>query len=409
MRRPRRSIQPIRVAVPATHPIQYHAPLWRKLAAFPEFRVRVFYGGDFSIRGYRDKEFGVDLRWDLPLLRGYRSEILPGAGQCRGATFFSPGALPVFRALRGWRPQVVVLGAYRGAFWCGAWLAARSLGAALVIRHEATDEAHALGFFRRIFRGFFLRVFYSGHTSFAVTGKPARRHLAALGISAVRMHDSPYSVDTETWERQIHRLTPLRSALRQKLGAAKRDLTLLFCGKLIDKKNPLLIIRAIRRLPDSLRRRIHLVVAGAGALEPNLCQEGVACLGRRFHFFGFRNQSQLGTAYASADMLILPSRQGSGETWGLVVNEALQWGLPAIVSDGVGCHRDLIRPGRTGLVFADDKEEELAKCIMRMAARLGRGKASVRSACRSKARAFSLERAARGLRQAILAAADARR
>ncbi|WP_425507198.1 glycosyltransferase family 4 protein [Thermomonas carbonis] len=67
------------------------------------------------------------------------------------------------------------------------------------------------------------------------------------------------------------------------------------------------------------------------------------------HFAGFLNQSEITAAYAAADCLVLPSDHG--ETWGLVVNEAMACGLPALVSDQVGCAVDLIVAGHTGDVF----------------------------------------------------------
>jgi glycosyltransferase involved in cell wall biosynthesis len=63
---------------------------------------------------------------------------------------------------------------------------------------------------------------------------------------------------------------------------------------------------------------------------------------------GFVNQSQLGSYFAAADVFVLPSEF---ETWGLVVNEAMYFGLPVIVSDRVGCRHDLVIPGKTGEVF----------------------------------------------------------
>jgi len=66
-------------------------------------------------------------------------------------------------------------------------------------------------------------------------------------------------------------------------------------------------------------------------------------------FAGFLNQSEITKAYVSSDCQILPS--DDGETWGLVINEGMACELPAIVSDKVGCHLDLIRPGETGDVY----------------------------------------------------------
>jgi glycosyltransferase involved in cell wall biosynthesis len=67
-------------------------------------------------------------------------------------------------------------------------------------------------------------------------------------------------------------------------------------------------------------------------------------------FTGFLNQAEIVAAYVAADCLVLPS--DAGETWGLVVNEAMACGLTAIVSDQVGCHADLIVPGQTGWTYS---------------------------------------------------------
>ena len=68
--------QRLRLAVFTTHPIQYQVPVWRSLAADPELEVRVFFGSDFSVRGYVDQEFGVRFAWDMPMTEGYTREFL---------------------------------------------------------------------------------------------------------------------------------------------------------------------------------------------------------------------------------------------------------------------------------------------------------------------------------------------
>ena len=82
-------------------------------------------------------------------------------------------------------------------------------------------------------------------------------------------------------------------------------------------------------------------------------------------FAGFLNQTEMPRAYAAADCLVLPSDYG--ETWGLVVNEAMACGLPAIVSDRVGCGPDLVMEGKTGFVFSFGDAESLAERMLRMA------------------------------------------
>ena len=136
-----------------------------------------------------------------------------------------------------------------------------------------------------------------------------------------------------------------------------------------------------------------------------MSRAGRRLLGARFHPLGFRNQREMGEGYASADALILPSRRGQGETWGLVVNEALQWGMPALVSDGVGCREDLVRTGETGWIFPDNSSEKLANCLESLQ-RLSPSKRKIMTqACERMAKRHDLAAAVRGLTQAIRSAA----
>ena len=57
--------------------------------------------------------------------------------------------------------------------------------------------------------------------------------------------------------------------------------------------------------------------------------------------------------YQSADVFVLPSKS---ETWGLVVEEALNNGLPVMVSEKVGCASEIVTPDR-GLIFSLNKED----------------------------------------------------
>jgi glycosyltransferase involved in cell wall biosynthesis len=98
-------------------------------------------------------------------------------------------------------------------------------------------------------------------------------------------------------------------------------------------------------------------------------------------------------AYAAADVLVVPSSHD--ETWGLVVNEAMASGLPAIVSDQVGCAPDLVIPGETGFVFHAGDDDALAASISAYAA----NRQMLREhgdAARSRVQAYSLTSAVQG-------------
>jgi len=103
---------------------------------------------------------------------------------------------------------------------------------------------------------------------------------------------------------------------------------------------------------------VHVLMVGTGPLENEL-RGFVQTNNLPVSFAGFLNQTEIPSAYAIADCLVLPS--DCGETWGLVVNEAMACGIPAIVSDRVGCGPDLVEEGVTGFQFEFGNTQELAQ------------------------------------------------
>jgi glycosyltransferase involved in cell wall biosynthesis len=168
-------------------------------------------------------------------------------------------------------------------------------------------------------------------------------------------------VDNARFAAQAAALRGQRAELRRRWGIAEGAFCILFCGKFIPKKRPADVVAAATRIlmESSEPRPIHLLFVGSGELGAGLrsgCEvvfdaDGAAPSGPhasgsdfrpKASFAGFLNQVEISRAYVAADVLVLPSDHG--ETWGLVVNEAMASGLPCVVSDGVGCGEDLVGP-----------------------------------------------------------------
>jgi len=386
----------LRLAACATHPIQYHSPVWRRLAAEPGIEFEIFYGTNISVRGYKDSEFGTMVKWDTPLTEGFRHTYLSTDVKIQSVDFWNPTASGLKKEFRRFRPDVVLLTAYAGLFNMGSWRAARSVGAKVIIRHEASDVAISRPRWKSLFRDLLLRQLYARIDGFAVIGTEASRHLLRLEVGRQKMKPSPYCVDSDFFADETERWLPQRDKIRREYGMTEGDISLVFSGKLIPKKDPLLILTAIGRLEPALRTRIHLLVAGDGELREVLAAAGREKLGHRLHMFGFLNQAEIGQVYACGDILILPSRRGAGETWGLVVNEAMQFGLAPLVSDGVGCAPDLV-VGESGRVFSSGSAEELANAISMIASEVRAKRDHVRAIVRKRAASHSSAAAAAGI------------
>jgi glycosyltransferase involved in cell wall biosynthesis len=177
-----------------------------------------------------------------------------------------------------------------------------------------------------------------------------------------RMYPAPYCVDNDELQRRADELAPRRTDLRARFGITDAAPVVLFAGKLIDKKQPLLLLEAFARVRRE--RPCALLIAGDGPLRPAMERRAEELGLSDVHFAGFLNQSDLPHAYAAADVFVLPSKLH--ETWGLVVNEAMNFSLPVVVSDKVGCGADLVRSGANGFVVAHGEVSDLADAIARL-------------------------------------------
>jgi glycosyltransferase involved in cell wall biosynthesis len=80
---------------------------------------------------------------------------------------------------------------------------------------------------------------------------------------------------------------------------------------------------------------------------------------------GFINQSEISKYYSVADVFVLCSE--AGETWGLSVNEVLNFNVPVVVSSISGCASDLVVENKNGYTFEVGNIEDLASCIKKAA------------------------------------------
>lgn len=385
------------MAVVETHPIQYHAPVYCTLQQRFGIPVTAIYGSDFSVAGYLDPEFGTSFSWDTDLLSGYACVFLSRVARGGARHVGQVSGRGIGRALRRVRPRAVMVLGYRPRFHRKAFFAALRAGLPVLFRGEATDHTVRRARVWRWARDLFLRRFYARCSVVLYVGRRALAHYRRLGVPETKLVFSPYCVDNSVFRSDEAARARLRDMCRAELGVPARSLVLLFSGKLVPKKAPELILEAVKRLNCDEARRPVVVFLGDGPQRQRLLERAKAEPPVSVRFVGFRNQSELSRYYHAADLLVLPSR--FGETWGLVVNEALHHGVPCVVSDAVGCAPDLVEPGVTGEVFEAGSADGLADALLRAFRLVDRPE--VRARCREKVAGYSVERAAAGIAEAF--------
>lgn len=346
----------IRLAAVYSHPTQYTAPLFRELAARREVDFRAYFLSRQGLDVSFDPHFGKSFRWDIPLLDGYDSVFLPNVGGEAGvAGFWTLRNLSVIGELRRQRYDAVLVHGYEHLAKWFAFGAALSGRTPLILRGESTLISPRSAV-KRVAKSLILGNLFRVFSAVTYIGEANRKYFESYGVPPEKLHFAPYSVDNGFFARESARLRPQRRELRAALGIMDDAPTVVSIAKLTSLKQPDLLLRAFAWV--RARVKCHLLFVGDGNLRPQIEEAIERDRIPDVHLAGFINQSRIPEMHACADILALPSQQ---EPWGLAVNEAMASGLPAIVSDRVGCGADLIVGGVTGFTVRHDSGTELAQ------------------------------------------------
>ena len=334
-----------RLLVIASHPVQYMAPLLRRLAKHPEIELRVAY---CTLRGVEvavDPDFGTTVQWDIPLLDGYEWVEVPNRGHGRQG-FWGLCNWGLWRLIRqGHFDSVISYTGYRCAsFWITV-AGARSIGAALLFGTDATsfaprDSQTWKVKLKKLGWPWLFRL----ADQVIVPSTPSKELIQSLGINEARVTVAPYVVDNDWWQAEAMKVD--RSATRKRWGAGDETLVVLFCGKLQAWKRPGDVLKAFASLGNA---DAIMVFAGDGSQKDDLVRAGPTVgSGEAGCLFGFRKSVSI-TVY-------LPVRGSHGSTseyepFGVVVNEAYCCGCVAAVSDQVGARRDLVSVIDSSMIF----------------------------------------------------------
>jgi glycosyltransferase involved in cell wall biosynthesis len=333
----------LRVLAIASHPVQYMAPIFRRLSDVDSVELRVAYLGLRGAQAAFDTDFATKVQWDIPLLDGYVWSQLSPSSFLRTSGNKRQG---IWRFIRdgGFDAVLCFTGYVCLDFWI-AFLACKLSGAAFLFGTDASSLAARDG--RRwkvVFKKLVWPYLFGLANQVIVPSTNTKELMISLGISKERVTLTPYAVDNDWWMRQSQEVD--RAAVRRSWGAGPDDFVVLFAAKLQPWKGPrdLMLAFAKAKLANAL-----LIVAGDGPLQSQLSAEALSLgIAPRVRFLGFVNQSQLPAIYTSSDVMVLPS---SYEPFGVVVNEAMCCGCPVIASDRVGAARDLVAPVNRNFIY----------------------------------------------------------
>jgi glycosyltransferase involved in cell wall biosynthesis len=342
-----------------SHPIQYFSPLFAEIAKNENFDLLVLYCDDYGTHKKNiHPEVGEIAGWDIPLLEGYNYKFLKNNSWKPSIFngFFGLINFEIFNALKKEKGSYLVIHGWAFATNFLAVAAGKLSGLKLCMRTENPLNQELLKsklnlFLRKIFfRYFWFKLF----DYFFYIGSQNKKLYEYYGVKKEKLVFTPYAVDNERFRAEYEKYKNKKPELRKELGFPTDKKTILTSGKYVPKKRPMDLLKAYHLLNNE---NTAMVFLGEGELRKEMEEYISKHNLKDVYLTGFKNQSEVGKYFAAADIFVLPS--GAGETWGLVVNEAMNFALPVIVSNFVGSCEDLVSDDFNGFSFETGNIAEL--------------------------------------------------
>jgi glycosyltransferase involved in cell wall biosynthesis len=207
----------------------------------------------------------------------------------------------------------------------------------------------------------FVKFIYRHADAIGVYGTHVKKYLHSLGIDEKKIFIFQKAADNSLYNKTVSS-EQVRS-LRQKLDVANRKV-ILYVGRLDEVKGIDYLIEAYRELG---RNDTTLILIGRGNYQERLEHLAAAHgLNGNVQFLDRIENDKLYTYYAIADVFVLPSitTRTSKETWGMVINEAMNQGCPVIATDAVGAAAGgLVQNGINGFIVPERNSDAIRDAL----------------------------------------------
>ncbi|WP_281613891.1 glycosyltransferase family 4 protein [Flammeovirga sp. SubArs3] len=326
-----------KIIVVVSHPIQYHAPIWRELEKESKLDSEVLFCTNHGQNNSFDKDFGISFKWDIPLTDGYKHKFFENK-----PLFFLGNFGSIFN------PKIIktlAFDKYDAVYFHGFGYLTHFLGILIAFLRRKKIILRNISYVfdkPKLHKRLLLKFFFKTINNFLYIGELNHNYYKTYDVPDNKLLFAPHIVNNALLQEKYNHNKSYDYILKKKYNIPVDHKVILFCGKLISKKQPLILQRAFNNLNLA---KWSLLFVGDGNLKDKLITDANS----NTHFAGFINQSEIHEVYQIADILCLPSK--FGETWGLVVNEALNFKCAILASNRVGSYPELVLKAKSGYVF----------------------------------------------------------
>ena len=379
----------------AGNPTQYHAPLFRTIAECPELDAEVLYADDIGAKPFYNPELRAVIDWDLQLLDGYPYRFFRNRSRHDRKGFWSRNNPDMFGYVFSSDATHVLIHGYDTLSSWYVFAASVLSGKKIIWRGETIERRTNKRPLVSVVKRVILPVYFFFCQTVLFSCKANRACLAKyLSGQRGKLVPFPCSVDNDFFvSRRVETPSAIR-AIRSDHGISHDTLLIASCCRLTKRKRVHLIINAIAEMRSA---DVTLLLIGSGPERETLLQLA-RTLGVRVVVTGFVGQKVVAQLLSASDVFVLLSSYDASPK---ALNEAMNFSLPLVVSDGIGTAADLVRDGVNGYVLHGEDRATLVTYFNVLAedpherSRMGRNNREI-------LKSYSFDADVQGLRTAML-------
>jgi glycosyltransferase involved in cell wall biosynthesis len=341
----------------AGNPTQYHAPLFRAMTDAYDFEVEVMFGDEIGAKPFYNPELRSVIEWDVPVTAGYQHRFFRNLSSEDRKGFWSRNNPEMIRYVMKSDASHVLIHGYDTLSAWYVYFASILSGKTIIWRGEAFEQKGPGKTLTRTIKGLVLPAYFKACTTVLYSCIPNRDYLAKfLGRETAKMVSFPCAVDNDFFQSLRVRDSAELAKIRDEYAIPPDHMVVATCCRLTKRKRVDLLIRAVAGMKD---RKVSVLICGDGP-EREVLEALARELGVNLAVAGFVGQRIVARLLSIADVFALLSSYDASPK---ALNEAMNFPIPMIVSDGVGTAIDLVHDGVNGYVFRDDGPHQLMRWL----------------------------------------------
>jgi glycosyltransferase involved in cell wall biosynthesis len=340
----------------------YQTPIFKELEGVInknnlQINCKVLFGDDLSLKNTYNKDFEATYSYGKWLLKGYKYKFLKNYSRDSRSGFLSRVNPGIVRELTRERCDVVLIHGYESLTAWFAVLTAKYAGIKIIWRGEAVLRGVESRFsFKQILKRTILNFFFKSCDALMYSCSGNKEYLQFYKVDDNKLFSIPCAVDNAFFTEQNFFYSTDMDNLKNDLKINKENMVIIFAARFTKRKRPLDLLRSLINIDYS---KITILFVGDGperkSMESFAKKHNISAI-----FTGFQSQLEISSYYKISDLDIVISDYDPSPK---ALNEAMNFELPAIVTNVVGTAYDLIKEGKNGYIVNVGDCKEISEKI----------------------------------------------